>query len=319
MYNMKLAYEQLNYKSTDFLNYISELDVFRHYLGNFRLGSVIKSPFREDKQPSFGVYPTKESGKLVYHDFSTNEYGGVIDFVRKIENMGFAEAINKIKGIVGRNTTYTRPSYATVHNKIGIVRQQFTETDTKYWDSIFIQSSTLKKFNVFSISHYLFNGLVKGVYRISSPMFAYKINNSFKIYRPFDVIQKWRTNCTIRDIQGYEQLPDQGDLLVVTKSLKDVMVLYELGYSAIAPNSESAIIPDDIMEELSKRFKTIIIFFDNDEAGQKGSNNFIEHFDELNLRNFFIDLKYEVKDISDFIQRYKFEETQKFLRDAFKE
>lgn len=40
-------------------------------------------------------------------------------------------------------------------------------------------------------------------------------------------------------IQGSKMLPKSGEFVVVTKSLKDVMALYEFGIPAIAPNSEN--------------------------------------------------------------------------------
>ena len=55
-------------------------------------------------------------------------------------------------------------------------------------------------------------------------MYAYKVYNHFKIYKPYaDKYTKWRNNLTELDIQGYKQLPKTGDILVITKSMKDVM------------------------------------------------------------------------------------------------
>ena len=44
-----------------------------------------------------------------------------------------------------------------------------------------------------------------------------------------------------------------------------------MGYSGIAPGSESSRIEDDFMRLLYKRFEKVIVFFDNDEAGYKKS------------------------------------------------
>ena len=47
-------------------------------------------------------------------------------------------------------------------------------------------------------------------------MYAYKVYNNFKIYRPLaDKYTKWRNNLTDYDIQGYEQLPQKGDILFI--------------------------------------------------------------------------------------------------------
>jgi DNA primase len=63
-------------------------------------------------------------------------------------------------------------------------------------------------------------------------------------------------------------LPKEGgDLLCVTKSLKDVMLLHELGIPAIAPCSENLFLTDRQYEALRPNFKHCIVCFDNDMAG----------------------------------------------------
>ena len=57
-------------------------------------------------------------------------------------------------------------------------------------------------------------------------MYAYKVYNNFKIYRPLaDKYTKWRKNLTDYDIQGYEQLPQKGDILFITK-LFNIIIMY---------------------------------------------------------------------------------------------
>ena len=58
-------------------------------------------------------------------------------------------------------------------------------------------------------------------------------------------------------IQGAHMLPKTGNVLVITKSLKDVMTLYEYGITAIAPCSENEFLTDVQYEKIKKRFKHI--------------------------------------------------------------
>ena len=56
------------------------------------------------------------------------------------------------------------------------------------------------------------------------------------------------------------QLPkDGGDLLIIQKSMKDVMCMYELGIIAIAPNSENLFLNDNQLEKVKNKFKRIIV------------------------------------------------------------
>lgn len=147
-------------------------------------------------------------------------------------------------------------------------------------------------------------------------MYAYKVYNNFKIYRPLaDKYTKWRNNLTDYDIQGYEQLPQKGDILFITKSMKDVMCLYEMGYPAISPSSESTFIPKDVLEQLKTRFKRIIILFDRDVAGVKRSRKLSQ---ETGLEAMFINKKFKAKDVSDAVKANSFEEIKNWLNETIK-
>lgn len=72
-----------------------------------------------------------------------------------------------------------------------------------------------------------------------------------------------------------------GEFLVITKSLKDVMCLYSCGITAIAPISENCFLNESQYERLRKKFKKIIIFFDNDLAGISNMNKFRKEFPDI--------------------------------------
>ena len=60
-------------------------------------------PFHDEKSPSFNVRP----GHGTYHCFGCGEGGSVVDFVMKIEHLGFVEAIERLADRVGIQLTYT--------------------------------------------------------------------------------------------------------------------------------------------------------------------------------------------------------------------
>ena len=60
-------------------------------------------PFHDEKTPSFTVRPTHGS----FHCFGCAEGGGVIDFVMKIEHVGFVEAVERLADRIGFRLTYT--------------------------------------------------------------------------------------------------------------------------------------------------------------------------------------------------------------------
>lgn len=299
------------------LSKVTEYDIYAAYIGSFKIGMIYNSPFRRDKNPSFGCYYSRSSKQLMFKDHGTGECGNVIKFVSLYT--GITNYPDILKDIVSRlkitNDTKlvsSKQYISPTETVIGVVRQDFTLTDINYWSQFHISVSTLKKFGVSSIKYYLCNGIVKGIYKESNPMFAYKVYDHFKIYRPLgDKYTKWRNNLTELDIQGYKQLPKEGDILFITKSMKDVMCFYEMGIPAISPSSESTFIPNRVLERLKKRFKRIIILFDRDLAGMKYSRKVSK---ETGLEAMFIHKKYKSKDLSDAIKLNGFDNIQNWIK-----
>ena len=65
---------------------------------------------------------------------------------------------------------------------------------------------------------------------------------------------------------GFQQLPSKGDIIFITGGEKDVLSLSPW-FNAICFNSETAEIPENIIEGLQLRFRHIIILYDTDETG----------------------------------------------------
>lgn len=303
------------------LSKVTEYDIYAHYLGQFKVGAIYNSPFRKDKNPSFGIYYSKRTRQLLFKDHGNGECGNVVKFVSLLKGITnyndiLSDIVNQLKITPDTKLDSSKQYIPSSETVIGVVRQNFTSVDTNYWSQFHISLSTLKKYDVSSIKYYLCNGIVKGIYKNDNPMYAYKVYNNFKIYRPLgDKYTKWRNNLTEYDIQGFKQLPKKGDILFITKSLKDVMCLYEMGIPAISPSSESTFIPDDILEDLKKRFKRIIILFDRDAAGVKYSRKVSL---KTGLEAMFIHKKFEAKDISDAIKQSGFETIKEWLQNEIK-
>lgn len=321
MYSRKRAKLPDNITLDWILSKVTEYDIYAKYIGQFKVGMIYNSPFRKDKNPSFGVYYSKRTKQLLFKDHGTGERGNVIKFVSlftgKTEyNDILSDIVDKLNITNNTKLVSSKQYIPPTETVIGVVRQEFTDVDINYWKQFNISINTLKKFNVNSIKYYLCNGIVKGTYKRENPMYAYKVYNNFKIYRPLaDKYTKWRNNLTDYDIQGYEQLPQKGDILFITKSMKDVMCLHEMGYPAVSPSSESTFLPKDVLEQLKTRFKRIIILFDRDVAGVKRSRKLSR---ETGLEAMFINKKFKAKDISDAVKANNFEEIKNWLNETIK-
>ena len=319
MYDSKRIKKQDNPITLDYiLSKVTEYDIYARYIGQFKIGFIYNSPFREDKNPSFGIFRSRKSGKLLFKDHGNGECGDVIKFVELYTGLtNYNDILNRIitdMSITNNTKLKSIKQYESKDTVIGVVRQDWTDVDKQYWSQFGITKETLIKFNVSSIKYYLCDGIVKGIYKDNNPMYAYKVYDHFKIYRPLaDKYTKWRNNLAPYDIQGYEQLPEKGDLLIITKSLKDVMCLYEMGYTAISPSSESTFLTPDIIDALKLRFKRILICFDRDISGVKNMRKISL---KTGLKGFLVHKKWKAKDISDAIKLNGFEVIKNWLKET---
>lgn len=304
----------------DLLDKLDDYDIYSYYVGQFKIGKLFNSPLRsDDKNPSFAIFKGM-NGKLFFKDHGSGEGGNAIKFVKlykgiqtrdelERELLRIVRKMNPNSGNAIRTYSYSVDSGPT---DIGIVRQPFTDVDKQYWKQFHISLDTLKKFQVFSIKYFLCNRVVRGTYKENSPMYAYKVDDKFKIYRPLaSKYTKWRTNLTNRNVQGLSEIPKEGgNLLIITKSLKDVMCLYEMGFNAIAASSETTFIPDEILQSLHDKWKHIVIIYDRDKTGMLEARKYNRQY---KLDAIFVHKKFKAKDVSDAVKNNSFADVKKWL------
>jgi hypothetical protein len=312
------------------LKKISEIDIYSYYITSFReLGRVFKSELRKDNKPSCSI--THYNGSYFYRDFSLGETINCWTYVMKKFNCNFQEALNiiatdfnvvkiRLKNAQGEFITQNdvRPilgekvQQKSSNSVIEVFTRSWDIVDWEYFNSYCLDFDILERYEVIPLKFALI-----GSFRVdnkkSSPLYAYKFKDRYKIYRPNELDFKWFSNTKSCNIQGFKQLPETGGLLIIGKSLKDVMVYYRLGYNAIAPQSESSGIPENIIDELKSRFKKILINFDDDLTGVTFTHKLSEQF---KLDYFFIK---EDKDISDKMKRIGLIETKQYIDDKINE
>lgn len=301
--------------------------VFSSHLPGYTLGvGNTNSPFRNDKIPSLQV--KWSYGKWRFRDFGSSEYkGDCIDFVKMLYSCSFNEAVEKIINDFSSNDPVRKLDSHCLKKinkkdskpvELDIKKRLYTPDELKWWLEFGISKSTLDFYKVVPITHYFIN---KHPILCKQSTYAFEENKdgkkSYKLYCPeaINPKDKWLNNQDSSTLQGWEQLPATGDLLIVGKSRKDIMLLYELGYSAVGPASETSFIKAKILKQLQERFKKIIIFYDNDQPGRKESSKFSEKF---NIPYVYIPLEYKEKDITDFRKKYGEELTKQLLNELIR-
>ena len=329
MFNFDNASLQITKK--EILKYITELQILERYCSNYQsLDSSFKSEFYSDKNPSCRIV-ISASGIPYYKDYGNGDYFLAFDYVSRKYGSNYHETCNIIANDFGLKRTNLNvtpqlllsndiPKLVKVKSNIQVIVKPFSLIDYKYWDQYGISLNTLQFFNVKAVSHvYLNKGDKHYVfeYKNNQPLYSYRFykNNReyLKIYNPYSLTKegKWLSNVGSDCLQGYDQLPTTGDLLIITKSLKDVMVYYEMGISAVGLQAETNKISKKSWNELKKRFKRIIFNLDRDDQGYTSTGDLILTYTEEDIEFFFIDLE---KDISDFRKKYGLKKAEKLIK-----
>lgn len=303
------------------LSIVPEEEIYKYYLGfDFEIGRCYNSVLRKDSTPSLNFYYNR-AGKLCYKDFGHSQ-GNVFEFVKNLYDCTYFEAIERVnydfKLNLGKNVTEVasdRPIYnidvkkKTRATLIQVAKKEFSEFDIKYWNSYGISLDTLKLFNVIAVKYVWLNKKLRFIYTESDPIYAFLFGDKIKVYRPFSTL-KWLNNATSEILQGLDLLPEKGERLIITKSMKDVMLFFEYKMPSIAPQGESMEFSFDEIEKLKKRFDKIIVIYDNDEPGVRFSTKLTS---TLGLNYWNIPKHYIEKDPTDFYHKYGKKETTKLL------
>ncbi len=316
------------------LSKVNQETILSHYLGiPISSKKLYLNPFRDDNHPTCGIYKSS-SGILYFHDFATNVHYNCFTVVMEKYKCSFHSALKIIASdfhLIDDNITID-----TLNNEINYVKtlknkessliqvetKDFSGEELEWWNKYGITSDLLKKFNVYSCKYVFINGNIVAESKQHCPIYGYyggKIKKDkqtvelWKCYFPKRKEYRFIGNWPSKKLQGYEQLPKKGKLCVITKSMKDVMALCAYGIPACAPNSETVIPSETIINDLTNRFEYVFALWDNDETGVTFINKFKDKFPQLHY--LIIPRKYGAKDFSDLRKKYGYDKTKEFIKE----
>lgn len=312
------------------------LDIFRTYLPDVTGRKNFRSPFYDDKKASCTIYQD-HSGVWRYKDFGNGGSGGdAFWFVGELFGYNLSTQFPKILAQIAQDLNLplditTQDSLATapvcpqvsvpssdlpvnqpsMTDKYSVQTQPFTDTDLEFWGKYGISQATLERYGVSSLASFSsYNRMGKPYqlhYKSTEPMYCYQLGDSVKIYRPNSKVRFLNAGVRSSDyIFGYAQLPSKGECVLLTGGEKDVLSLASHGFSAFCLNSETAHLPQTLLQGLSDRFDSVGVLYDMDDTGIRQSQQIIE--DNPDIPNLFrVDLPLSgsksEKDVSDFFSQ----------------
>ena len=304
---------------------VSEYDIFRKYVKNFKEIDVpFLSEFYDDKSADCYIYQNS-SNKLNYKDFANVEHQFTcIYYIMFKYNCNYKEALliicndfnlfdvkQDLKPTMFLGKDVNNPIIQhKIKSTITIQVRNWDIVDYNYWSKYTIDFGLLDSYDIFPCSNvYLHKGERTIVFNSTkaNPIYAYRFTNdgkySYKIYKPLspDKRYKWLFSGGVKEnIEGFDQLPLHGDILILNKSLKDVICTKLCGYSSVSLQGEANTLEQSLVDKLLKRFNQIIILYDNDEQGIKSAKSIANKY---GFKSIIIPLEYDCKDLSELIAK----------------
>ena len=313
------------------------LEVFCFYMPtDFVPKRNFRNPLYNDKRASCNIYLDSKSDCYRMKDFGNDAYSGDCfwfaatmlgldvrkDFVKVLETIVRDLQLNvhiERKGRYEQRTMVMKPPKPIIQQPpketklmeekkwYKQIEQSFGAEELDYWSQYGIDVKTLQRFHVKALTRYeSISNQGKPFTLVSTleePIFAYYMGKFVKVYRPKSKLRFLYGGEKVDDyVFGFQQLPSKGDMIFITGGEKDVLSLTAHGFNAICFNSESAQIPENIIEGLQLRFRHIIILYDSDETGIREAKRQTEALTQYKVLSLTLPLQgnKSEKDVSDY-------------------
>lgn len=279
------------------------------------------SPFRMDNNPGCWFERSLHSNKLEFIDyadplFNKQDCFSCVKRFFKLPNfystLVFIQKSLKDRVNIERKCEYLAISTPKEKKKVEIYikPRNFIQSDKLVWFKYGITRKQLTEDKVIPVSKYVMTNTKKGTIIFDTYTHCYSFSefegNRKKLYFPYKTgKRRFITNCNQNDIGGLNNIV-KGKQLVITKSYKDCRVLRNQGVNCIWFQNEGMFPNKEILKDIIKDFKDIIIFFDNDETGLIASDKAVEYISKIvpktKVRKIYLDeelLCEKIKDSSD--------------------
>lgn len=301
--------------SENILRNVDEMSLLREHLGITELPCVVPSPLRKDTNASFGL-STPDGKRVRYHDFATDETGGIIDLLMGMYNLSFRDTLT----MIARNSQEKKVSADDMvirrnHDTDMTIRcriRPWNNKDKAYWESYGITREWLDWAGVCPISHkFITKHGHTAVFGCPEHAYAFYEEKdgkrTVKVYQPYDKAYKWTNTHDRSVISLWTKVPQYGERIVIASSVKDALCIScQLRIPAIALQGEGYDMSDSAIRSLKERYKRVFIAFDSDKAGKENTKRlsdrtgFIPVYPDFGSKKDFSDYYLSLQDKSEF-------------------
>lgn len=271
------------------LDRVSEVQIYRFYYslavnnsrqGELKPGREFFSPFKTEKNPSFGLIQSERSKKLMFKCQSSGEGGDVVKFVSLITGIkNFNEILRRIDhdlgiglSIMGAPTIKKSTEVFREHKSavFDITVRAPGKQDLDFWKQFGAKPAILNRLvEPVSYFSYVSDGKLSRIITESENglIYSYKYKDRNKLYIPSPErkCQKFYSNAykTPFGLELATEMYEGNWFVFQTGGEKDVITLMSMGYPAICYNGENTPDYPFIMQNPMRK----ISLFDIDKTG----------------------------------------------------
>ena len=281
---------RLNPSMENLLERVDDYSIYCFFIGGeFKITDTLCSPLRVDPRPTFNVFPPKSPrwmGQLMFKDFN-GAAGNVFHFVElfmsyhhNVKFQNLTELCNYISNVMQLGTAPIQKVAIKMPDvddtlKYNIKTMEFKQNHTEYWSDLGVYAQMLEIYCTRAMEYLLDDRclIIKDFRKTTT--FAYIIADRFKIYQPYEEnFKKFFNQCPSYYMQGFLQCRQLYNVLVVTKAMKDILVMQshlDEWVDMVAPHGEGYII-ESVWITWMLQYRRVVIIFDPDLTGVKGAN-----------------------------------------------
>lgn len=331
--------------SEEVLKRVSQKDIFKALFNEdivLDKEKLYTAPYRKDDHAD--CWFEEFEGKLCFVDFASpgKKSKTCFDVIMLLYGLTFPQSVEwcnsefklglgnsstkKVKKIIVESNFTQEEEIIKSFKKrtITLLPREFNHKDRQFWGKYEISSLNLIEDKVKAVEMYRAYNRRNEPFTVRpiSVCYAYTEfpEGRVKVYTPNSTTSKWITNCNQDDVGSIEHLKNKGELLIISKSYKDCRVLRNQGLNCIWFQNEGMFPNEKIIRGLTKRFKHILVWFDNDEAGIVNSRILVAYINSIHpnkARSIMLPvnlLPQNIKDPSDLIFHKGVNELTEFLK-----
>lgn len=325
--------------------YVDQISIFAKFmniseseiLDCINKGNLIRSPLRDDKHPTCGFYYS--DGKLRFNDFAGYFHGDCYDVVgyQHLLNSRDSKDFNIILELIAKEFKLHKYKDHTIKltsdkyyvnlvkdKKVVLFNVEIRDwipQDVTYWKQFYIGKEQLDKFKVFPIYSYWMNGNLQYSFSYGDLCYGYYegLDNKtgierWQFYHPFRKEARFITNYAgFRGTAGIRK----NEFGIITKSVKDVMVLDLFGIPSTSVAAEGILPSQTQMKKLSNYWSKIYTLTDFDLTGIRAGNKMKRIYNTKPLFLFngrFQTFDYKGKDIAEVIKHLGYNKTYELIQ-----